>query len=217
MREADNIRAVEALGVDWMGFIFWPESKRFCNRKPDYLPTRCKRVGVFVNADVADVVRYAVEYGLNIVQLHGDENRQYIMQMRQALAAAGVKCAVIKALAIKSAADIAQCENYVGFVDYFLFDTPTDGRGGSGKSFDWTLLADNYRLMTPFLLSGGIGPESASAIKEFNHPCCEGIDLNSRFESAPGRKDVGKLREFIVETFSPALPLNGEGAGDTIG
>ena len=116
MREADNIRAVEALGVDWMGFIFWPESKRFCNRKPDYLPTRCKRVGVFVNADVADVVRYAVEYGLNIVQLHGDENRQYIMQMRQALAAAGVKCAVIKALAIKSAADIAQCENYVGFV-----------------------------------------------------------------------------------------------------
>ena len=71
--------------------------------------------------------------------------------------------------------------------------------------------------MTPFLLSGGIGPESASAIKEFNHPCCEGIDLNSRFESAPGRKDVGKLREFIVETFSPALPLNGEGAGDTVG
>ena len=204
MREADNIRAVEALGIDWMGFIFWDKSPRNCVPSPDYLPTRCKRVGVFVNAGVDEIVQRANEFRLDFIQLHGDEDRRYIMQVRQALAATGVKCGVIKALAIKTENDLKRCEDYVGFVDYFLFDTPTAGRGGSGRQFDWSLLA-NYRLMTPFLLSGGIGPESASAIKEFNHPCCEGIDLNSRFETAPGRKDVSKLREFIVETLSPAI------------
>jgi len=204
MRDADNIRAVEAVLCDtqatekWMGFIFWDPSKRNCAVKPDYLPVDCKRVGVFVNAEVEDIVSHAVEYGLTHVQLHGDENRQYIMQLRQALAAANNRCVIIKALALKESKDVEKCEPYVGFVDYFLFDTPTAGRGGSGNSFDWSLLA-GYRMMTPFLLSGGIGPDSSEALKQFNHPCWEGIDLNSKFESAPGIKDAAKLREFLVE------------------
>jgi len=204
MRDAENIKAIEAVLSDtqatekWMGFIFWEPSKRYCAEVPEYLPVDCKRVGVFVNAVVEDIVRHAQDFGLTHVQLHGDENRQYIMSLRQALAAANNRCVIIKALALKEAKDVEKCEPYVGFVDYFLFDTPTPGRGGSGNTFDWSLLA-SYRMMTPFLLSGGIGPDSAEALKQFNHPCWEGIDLNSRFESAPGMKDASKLREFLVE------------------
>lgn len=203
MTSAENIKAVEAVLADtkatekWMGFIFWEPSKRNCAVKPDYLPADCRRVGVFVNAEVEDVVKHAVEYGLSVIQLHGDENRMYIMALRQALAAANNKCTIVKALSLKEAKDIEKCEPYVGFVDYFLFDTPTTGRGGSGTSFDWKLL-DNYRMMTPFLLSGGIGLDSVESLKQFNHPCWEGIDLNSKFESAPGIKDAKKLREFLI-------------------
>lgn len=203
MREAENIRAVEAVLADtqasekWMGFIFWDKSKRYCAEKPAYLPKDCKRVGVFVNAEVEVIAAKAKEFDLTHVQLHGDENRMYVMQLRQTLAAAGKKCVIIKAVNVQTKADLEKCEPLVGFVDYFLFDAPTIGRGGSGSCFDWSLL-NEYRMMTPFVLSGGIGPESAEALKHFSHPCWEGIDLNSKFESAPGIKDVKKLREFLL-------------------
>ncbi len=197
MRDARNIRDVEALGIDWMGFIFWPESKRYCDRVPDYLPTSCQRVGVFVNAETDDIVRHVLDYDLQVVQLHGDEDRLSVMQLRQALGAAGHICTVVKAVRLKNETDLQRCEPLVGFVDYFLFDTPVAGFGGSGKQFDWSLL-DHYRCMTPFFLSGGIGPDSLQALKQFNHPCFEGIDLNSRFETAPGLKDVDKLKSFLT-------------------
>ncbi|MBQ0057790.1 MAG: phosphoribosylanthranilate isomerase [Bacteroidales bacterium] len=203
MTDSANIRDVEALGVEWMGFIFWPQSKRCCSVRPDYLPEHCKRVGVFVNAEVDDIVRHYLEYRLDAIQLHGDEDKMYVWKLRQALGALPDDqfrpYQLIKAVSLTSKADIAQkCEPLVGFVDLFLFDTPTAGRGGSGRTFDWSMLAA-YNLMTPFLLSGGIGPESVDAVRSFSHPCCEGIDLNSRFESAPGIKDISKLREFIVQ------------------
>ncbi|MBP5680638.1 MAG: phosphoribosylanthranilate isomerase [Bacteroidales bacterium] len=211
MREAEHIRAVEAVLAEsqadkWMGFIFYKPSKRYCAERPDYLPSDCKRVGVFVDEAIEEVVRRVQEFGLHIVQLHGNEDRLYVMQLRQALSqlrqTAGEEAAnwgkvVVKAFQIKSASDFAACEPLVGFVDYFLFDTPTPGYGGSGQQFDWSLL-NSYRLMTPFLLSGGIGPDSAEALQQFSHPCWEGIDLNSRFESAPGVKDIHLLRKFLV-------------------
>lgn len=203
MREAGNIREVESLGIDWMGFIFWPQSSRYCSVKPDYLPKSCKRVGVFVNADVLDIVDKYLEYHLDAIQLHGDEDKVYVWQLRKALGAVGDAnfhpYQLIKAVSLTSAADFSsKCEPLVGFVDYFLFDTPTSGRGGSGRSFDWSLL-DSYRLMTPFLLSGGIGSDSVESLNSFEHPCCEGFDLNSRFESEPGMKDVARLRTFLAE------------------
>ena len=211
MREADNIRAVESVLAEtgqtaWMGFIFYKPSPRCCVNRPDYLPTHCKRVGVFVDEAVEEVTKRVQEFGLQVVQLHGNEDRLYVMQLRQALSqlrqTAGETAAdwgkvVVKAFQTKSASDFAACEPLVGFVDYFLFDTPTAGFGGSGQQFDWSLL-NNYRLMTPFLLSGGIRPDSAEALSQFSHPCWEGIDLNSRFESAPGVKDIHLLRDFLV-------------------
>lgn len=204
MRDAQNIREVESVLADaqftdvWMGFIFWPQSKRYCAEKPAYLPSACKRVGVFVNAELDEIVKRAIEFDLTHIQLHGDENRQYLMFLRQALAAAGHRCEIVKAMSLKEPSDIVKCEPYVGFTDAFLFDTPTPGRGGSGNSFDWSLLA-GYSYMTPFILSGGIGPDSIEALRQFDHPCWEGIDLNSKFEIEPGLKDVQKLRRFLVE------------------
>ena len=198
MRDAANIREVEALGIDWMGFIFYPKSARYCAEVPSYLPTRCKRVGVFVNAGIEDVVKHVGDYGLQVVQLHGDEDRLYVMKLRQALGAVDHVCTIVKAFSLSKPEDLQACEPLVGFVDYFLFDTPTAGYGGSGKQFDWSMLSQ-YHCMTPFLLSGGIGPDSRADLSRFEHPCCEGIDLNSKFEKAPGLKDVAALRKFLKE------------------
>ena len=92
--------------------------------------------------------------------------------------------------------DLEQTKAYEGLVDYFLFDTKGASVGGNGVQFDWDLLAD-YHGQTPFLLSGGIGPEDAKRIRAFHHPQCIGIDLNSRFELSPGFKDINKLKTFI--------------------
>lgn len=207
MRDAQNIREVEALGVDWMGFIFWSPSKRCCSEKPTYLPENCKRVGVFVNAEIEEIVDKTIEYRLDLVQLHGKEDRQYVMSLRKALGSADQTPLIIKAMALKAKEDLAKCDQYVGFVDYFLFDTPSPGYGGTGKSFDWSLL-DGYSSFTPFILSGGIGPDSAADVNAFSNPFCVGIDLNSKFEIEPGLKNVELLKEFIPQIKSRKQGIN---------
>ena len=188
MREADNIRAVEALGIDMMGFIFWPKSSRYVSQRPDYLPKRVKRVGVFVDEDPEQVKRLADDYALDYIQLHGQESPSYIFQLR------GLH--VIKAFNISTEEDLLQTKPYEGLVDYFLFDAKGKSVGGNGEKFNWDVL-DAYQGATPFLLSGGIGPDDAERVNAFYHPKCIGIDLNSRFELSPGLKDVAKLKEFM--------------------
>ena len=188
MREAENIREVEALGIDLMGFIFWPKSSRYVSERPAYLPTNCKRVGVFVDEDIETVKRIADDYALDFIQLHGHETTEYCAQLK------GLK--LIKAISVSGLDDIAAYKAYEGLVDYFLFDTKCPSVGGSGQQFDWSVLSA-YDGDTPFLLSGGIGPDDAGRVKAFRHPKCIGIDLNSRFEQAPGLKDINKLKSFI--------------------
>ena len=201
MREADNIRAVDGLPVDLMGFIFWPKSSRYVGERPSYLPIHCKRVGVFVDADIREVQQKVEEYGLDYIQLHGHETPDYIRQLR-AVDGLPVDTHLIKAISISSRDDIATYKNYEGLVDYFLFDTKAQLPGGNGQQFDWSVLAD-YNGTTPFLLSGGIGPDDAERLRDCHcSPCfskglCAGIDLNSRFEVAPALKDINKLKEFI--------------------
>ena len=190
MREAENIREVEALGIDLMGFIFWEKSSRYISKRPAYLPTKCKRVGVFVDEDIESVKRIADDYALDYIQLHGHESSDYCAQLQ------GLH--LIKAISVSSRNDIATYKTYEGLVEYFLFDTKCPSVGGSGQQFNWTVLSA-YDGRTPFLLSGGIGPDDAERIKSFHHPQCIGIDLNSRFELAPGLKDVIKLQAFIKE------------------
>ena len=190
MREAGNIREVEALRPDWMGFIFWEGSRRCVSPFPSRMPTQAKRVGVFVDEDIQKVIQTARDCALDFIQLHGHESPDYVAQLR--------RWEVIKAFNIAHAEDFKQTRPYEGVADYFLFDTKGKAVGGNGEKFDWSVL-NHYQGSTPFLLSGGIGPEDAAQVKNFHHPKCIGIDLNSRFETAPGLKDVAKLRTFIKQ------------------
>ena len=193
MRDPDNIRAIEALGVDWMGFIFYRKSPRVApDEAPDYLPAACRKVGVFVNSSIEEIVSRVRGYSLDMVQLHGNESPDLCRQLSRLLP----RVDLIKAMQVRSAEDLTRASEYSGAVSWLLFDTPTAGFGGSGKSFDWSLLA-GYEGEVPFILSGGIGPDSAEAISSLRHPAFAGVDLNSRFETAPGLKDVDAVRAFI--------------------
>lgn len=194
MRDADNIRSVESLGVDWMGFIFYGHSSRNVETLPSYLPKDVKRVGVFVDEDPLTVSLRVKQFGLEIVQLHGGEDPRYIGRIR----ALCPGITVVKALSIASDKDLDKASAYFGMVEYFLFDTKAKLAGGNGVQFDWSIL-NSYRGTVPFILSGGIGPEDAARINAFNHPMMEGIDLNSRFETAPALKDVESLKSFLSQ------------------
>ena len=198
MRDADNIREVEALGIDCLGFIFWPKSSRYVSEKPSYLPTKCKRVGVFVDASIGDVMTIAEQYQLDLIQLHGSESPSYIAQLTSHLRSLSLSkgIQIIKALNIATTDDLEATKRYEGYVDYFLFDAKGKRVGGNGEKFDWSVLSA-YKGNTPFLLSGGIGPDDAERIRDFHHPHCIGIDLNSRFETEPGIKDIVKLNTFL--------------------
>lgn len=191
MRDAENIRKVEQTGADWMGFIFYEGSPRFVAARPAYLPEKMLRIGVFVNPSSASYIYNKMdELKLNGVQLHGNETPECCFRLRSH----GLK--VIKSFSISCENDLKQTESYVGKCDCFLFDTPTSGYGGSGQSFDWNIL-NAYAGQTPFLLSGGIRPESLSRLLVFHHPRWMGIDLNSGFETAPGIKNPQTLALFI--------------------
>ena len=197
MRDAENIRAVEALGIDVMGFIFWKPSSRFVGAKPAYLPERCRRAGVFVDASVEDILAAVEDFRLDVLQLHGHETPDAIAALKERVP--GVD--IVKSLSIAGSADLEQAAAYESVCDAFLFDTKGRLPGGNGRQFDWSVLR-RYKGRLPFLLSGGIGPGDERRIREFNVPGCIGIDLNSRFETAPGLKDVAALKTFI-ETIRP--------------
>lgn len=192
MRDADNIREIERLGIDWMGFIFYEGSARHILRKPAYLPDKARRVGVFVNERPERIVEIVADFDLSFIQLHGDETPETCRILRTA------GQSLIKAFPIASEKDFQATEPFESLCDYYLFDTKTSGYGGSGTSFDWSLLR-HYHGTTPFLLSGGIGPDDAEAILKLRHPRFAGIDLNSRFEIVPGRKDPETVRNFLAK------------------
>ena len=213
MRDAENIQQVIALGVNMIGLIFWPKSPRYVQSIstnagiiPDLKNPAIKDindvsyVGVFVDEMPQKVVTHAFNYKLDYIQLHGNESPIYIDNLKNTLVPdilPNVK--IIKALSINEKADILKWKTYEGHVDMFLFDTKSAQTvGGTGKHFDWSLI-NMYDGNIPFLLSGGIGPDDAEAIKSFKHPMCVGIDLNSRFEKTPGMKDVDKLKAFLKE------------------
>lgn len=209
MRDADNIRDISALGVDMIGLIFYPPSPRYVQQFssgagiiPDYAPDMGKtplRVGVFVDDMPQNIVTRVYNYKLDYIQLHGNEPRETLENLRATIVPdINPKIKIIKAISVSSAEDIKKYKEYVGAADLFLFDTKCKTVGGSGEQFDWQVL-QAYDGDVPFLLSGGIGPDDAERIKNFHHPKCIGIDLNSKFEIEPALKDVEKLKQFLVK------------------
>ncbi len=192
MRDADNIRQLCALHPTYIGFIFYPMSKRnACDMPVDNLtsiPDDIEKVAVFVNETTEGILAVCHRYGFRTVQLHGGETPNQCRQLRQC----GLK--VLKAMSISSEDDLCRCDQYAGCVDMFVFDTKCAGYGGSGERFDHSLLS-RYSCDVPFLLSGGISLEDASM--HSLHPQMIGVDVNSRFELAPGLKDISILRQFI--------------------
>ncbi len=182
-------RAVAELdGIDMLGFIFYEGSSRYTEST---LATAKKKVGVFVNAALDYVLEKINTHSLNAVQLHGSELPEYIKQLPK-----GIE--IIKVFGIASAEDLEQTKAYEELSDMFLFDTKSPKHGGTGTTFNWQVL-ENYKGETPFLLSGGIGPESMEALKSFSHPKLAGYDLNSRFELAPKIKDATLIAKFLNE------------------
>lgn len=194
MKHSVNREAVEKLPVDWLGFIFYPQSKRFIGETPEpgLFNTDKPKVGVFVNENAFEIMALAKNFGFSMVQLHGKENPQTCRMLKTQ----GLK--IIKAFSVNENFDFETTLPYERVADFFLFDTKTTLYGGSGQKFDWKLL-DNYTGHIPFLLSGGIGPDDAEEILKINHPKLTGIDVNSGFEDQPGIKNIEKLEKFIDE------------------
>lgn len=196
----DEALALSKAGVNYVGFIFYPASKRYALHtlsldqiKSVQLPGVLK-VGVFVNEPLEKVIATATEAGLDMVQLHGDETPNYCKEMAN-------HYPVIKAFRISETDDVAyKISEYLEDIDYLLFDTASSVYGGSGISFDWKKLA-NATGQKPYFLSGGIGPDDVSKITSFVESDaagnCTAVDVNSKFETAPGQKNIQLLQSFI--------------------
>ena len=194
MKHTANREAVEKLPVDWLGFIFYPQSKRFIGETPEpgLFKTEKPKVGVFVDENAFEIMALAKNFGFSMVQLHGKENPQTCRMLK----IQGLK--IIKVFNVNENFDFETTQSYEKVADFFLFDTKTPFHGGSGQKFDWKLL-DKYTGHIPFLLSGGIGPDDAEEILKINHPKLTGIDVNSGFEDQPGVKNIEKLEKFIAQ------------------
>jgi phosphoribosylanthranilate isomerase len=198
-----QLQHLQELAVDCAGLILYEKSKRYAWGKlqAETLKVRnlsIKKVGVFVNADMGFLKSCIQDFGLAAVQLHGDESPEYCAALQKEIK-------VIKVFRIGDSANNVDTllEPYQPVSDYFLFDTDTTGYGGSGKRFDWRVL-QAAAINKPFFLSGGIGPDDMSILKSFEHPFVYGVDVNSRFETAPGIKDMEKVQAFVNALKQPS-------------
>ncbi|NJY63423.1 phosphoribosylanthranilate isomerase [Salinimicrobium sp. CDJ15-81-2] len=203
MREAENIKAISGLKPDYLGLIFFEGSSRHVSGEIQELDKEIKKTGVFVNASEEEVIQKVQNYELAAVQLHGEESPELCRKLKKEFSEAGKKVEIIKVFSIKDDFNFQKLEPYEGLADFYLFDTKGRNRGGNGIAFNWDVLP-GYPSSTPFFLSGGIGPEETEAIKELyktfqkrqKEHLFYGIDVNSKFETAPGLKDPEALRSF---------------------
>ena len=202
-----QLQQLDGLEIDFAGLNFYKGSPRYVGDKISSEQIKeadfdIKKVGVFVDSSYDDIIAAIEDYNLDVVQLHGNENPSLCEQLSD-------EKEVIKVFRIGGDDNIdAMVKDYDDVCDYYLFDTApqpvTKGReelasyGGSGKQFEWNILL-KAKIEKPFFLSGGIGPDDATKIKSFQHPDFFAIDINSKFETTPGVKDMGKLLKFIKE------------------
>ncbi len=200
LKYADNINDVAALNPDYMGFICYIKSPRFISDLPfdalATLPPSITKTAVFVNEEKDTIDELIDEYGFDAVQLHGNESADFCKRLLGSVL-------VIKAFGLDADFDFSKLDAYVDSVDYFLFDTKTPQHGGSGKTFEWDIL-QHYKLNIPFFLSGGLSLENLPDIAKIKHPQFYGVDLNSRFETEPGLKNITLLQQAFDLLKQPA-------------
>jgi phosphoribosylanthranilate isomerase len=194
---ADQLKHLEELGIDYAGMIYYNKSSRYVSDKLSSeavkkLNLSIQKVGVFVNASEKDILTQIELYELNAVQLHGDETPLFCKCISNHVN-------VIKAFRINgNRQNIDRLVNpFEEYCDNYLLDTGGTGRyGGSGEKFDWNILQDN-KINKPFFLSGGISPQDVVKIQAFIHPFFHAVDINSRFETSPGIKNMDQVKIFV--------------------
>lgn len=199
MTDADQVRQLNDLGVEFCGFIFYPKSPRYIFK---HVPAgdikkirgNINKVGVFVNAYADDILKTVDDCGLYLVQLHGDETPRDCEKISSYIT-------TIKAFRLTDSDNILwKIKDYQDVVDMFLFDTEGAGYGGTGKKFNWDMLK-GLDIKKPFFLSGGIQPEDTEKLKEFSNDTVAkdlfSLDINSKFEISPGIKDMDKIKKFV--------------------
>ena len=182
-----NLIDVASLDIDMVGYNFYEPSPRYVQNTLPIIPSKIKKVGVFVNASESNILQKVRDYRLDYVQLHGDESPEFCKKIKEIIP-------FIKVFRIDDHFNANHMKEFE-FCNYFLFDTATKQFGGSGKKFDWSLLKE-LDIKVPFLISSGIGPDDLDDILKFRHPTFKGIDINSKFELSAGLKDVGKVKNF---------------------
>ncbi|HLF33292.1 MAG TPA: phosphoribosylanthranilate isomerase [Cyclobacteriaceae bacterium] len=192
MRDAMNIREAAQLMPDFMGFIFYPASPRYVGQENisdrlKSLPGKIKKAGVFVDENPGSLVSIMNINDLDIVQLHGNESQGYCELLKKE------GLVIMKSIRVGKEFDFRDMAPFIGVADYFLFDTKGTTYGGTGVPFEWEVLND-YPYEVPFFLSGGVGIENIDGVKRLRSKQLMAIDVNSRIESAPGIKDIEKLK-----------------------
>lgn len=193
-KNPDNIQKISSLWPDYMGFIFYPWSKRYiCDLDPRIvrsLPSSVLPVAVFVDSEYQDIVAITKKYKIKIIQLHGKESPVLCHQLRTSW------YIVIKQFSVDNNFDFKTIKPYKWLIDYVLFDTKIESHGGSGQVFDWRILK-KYRYHIPFFIAGGVGVENITEILSIKHPYLYAVDINSKVESAPWIKNIKEVSQCI--------------------
>ena len=207
LTKLDQIQELISMNIDFLGFIFYEKSPRFVLNHLSLEEiseiNHQGKVGVFVNETVEKIVEISEKAKLNFIQLHGDEDEEFILSLSQRLSK-DVK--IIKVFRVGETFNF-QFSIFNSLVDYFLFDTDSKAFGGTGKTFDWKIL-NEIEIPKPYYLSGGISLENIKNLQNFvkvnmsenktltklNTPFA--LDINSKFETEPGIKDLEKIKTF---------------------
>ncbi len=203
MKFPDNIQETAGLGTDYMGFIFYERSSRYFENEIPEISPEIKKTGVFVDDFLNFVLEQVKKHDLKAVQLHGKESADYCLELKRNFASENSPLEIIKVFSVKEDFDFDLLKGYEGIADYFLFDTKGKTKGGTGITFNWEILK-KYPSSTPFFLSGGIGLEEiedlkvliADLKKKKKDHLLYAVDVNSKFETEPGLKDVFRLKNF---------------------
>lgn len=201
MTDLQQLHQLGELGVEFAGMIFYHKSPRFVLKhltgvQVKRAKLKVYKVGVFVNAPYDEIINHTENFGLDMVQLHGDETPKFCEKVSDYIS-------VIKAFRLTDTDNIPwMIKDYMEAVDMYMFDTIGAGYGGTGKKFNWQML-HGLNIGKPFFLSGGIEPTDTTAIKEFAKEDVAkdlfALDVNSKFEKIPGVKDMEMVRRFVEE------------------
>ena len=205
MKYHDNITQVAALQPDYLGFIFYEGSVRNINGVIPEIPKNIKKVGVFVDAAINEIIEKVNFYNLQVVQLHGNESPKFCKALGAELTSMAHQIEIIKVFSIKDEFNFEILKPYEAVCHYYLFDTKGKLPGGNGYTFNWKVL-ENYSSTKPYFLSGGIGLNELDKVKSFlkndGSNYCHAIDVNSRFEIEAGLKGIELIKEFKNKLFS---------------